>query len=93
MNSSRDMVSLKQSIKSWGIQLGFQDIRIADAHADMTSAEEGMFAWLEQGFHGGMDYMAKHGTKRSRPSELVPGVLRVISVRMNYKPPAANGCN
>ncbi|MCO6433078.1 MAG: tRNA epoxyqueuosine(34) reductase QueG [Nitrosomonas nitrosa] len=89
MNSSRDMVSLKQSIKSWGMQLGFQDIRIADAHADMTSAEEGMFAWLEQGFHGGMDYMAKHGTKRSRPSELVPGVLRVISVRMNYKPPAA----
>lgn len=89
INSSRDMVSLKQSIQNWGKQLGFQDIRIADANADMSSAEAGLFAWLEQGFHGSMDYMAKHGTKRTRPPELVPGVLRVISVRMNYKPPVA----
>lgn len=43
--------------------------------------------WLQQGFHGAMDYMAKHGTKRTRPDELVPGTVRVISVRMDYRPP------
>lgn len=89
MNTSRDMVSLKQSIKNWGKQLGFQDVRVADASADMFPAEAGLFAWLEGGYHGDMDYMAKHGTKRTRPAELVPGVLRVISVRMNYMPAAA----
>lgn len=88
-NLSLDVISLKQSIKTWGKQLGFQDIRIADANGDMSSAEKGLFAWLDKGFHGDMDYMAKHGTKRSRPNELVPGVLRVISVRMDYTPPAA----
>lgn len=87
--SSLNIISLKQSIKQWGSQLGFQDIRIADAGADMSSAEAGLFAWLNKGFHGDMDYMAKHGTKRTRPAELVPGVLRIISVRMNYTPPAA----
>ena len=80
---------MKQSIKKWGKQLGFQEVRIADANGDMSSAEAGLFAWLDKGCHGDMDYMAKHGTKRSRPYELVPGVLRVISVRMNYTPPAA----
>lgn len=45
--------------------------------------------WLAQGYHGGMDYMANHGTKRSRPDELIPGTLRVISLRMDYYPPAA----
>ncbi len=43
-----------------------------------------MLDWLTRGFHGEMDYMAKHGVKRSRPAELLPGTIRVISVRMNY---------
>jgi epoxyqueuosine reductase len=88
-NSSLDVISLKEFIKNWGRQLGFQDVRVADAHADMSSVEAELSAWLDKGFHGDMDYMAKHGTKRTRPAELVPGVLRVISVRMNYTPPAA----
>ncbi|MEK7811839.1 MAG: QueG-associated DUF1730 domain-containing protein, partial [Pseudomonadota bacterium] len=45
--------------------------------------------WLGTGQHGAMDYMAKHGAKRARPAELVPGTLRVISVRMNYYPEPA----
>lgn len=81
-----DLVSLKQSIINWARELGFQDIRIANAEADMSSAETGLSAWLAMGFHGDMDYMAKHGTKRTRPNELIPGVSRVISVRMNYLP-------
>ena len=59
------------------------------ADGDLAAAEAGLEAWLAQGFHGEMDYMAAHGTKRSRPAELVPGTLRVISVRLDYFPPAA----
>ena len=33
-----------------------------------------------------MDYMARHGLRRARPAELVPGTLRVISARMDYLP-------
>ncbi|HNB01017.1 MAG TPA: tRNA epoxyqueuosine(34) reductase QueG [Nitrosomonas sp.] len=85
-NGTVDPVSLKQSITNWAHQLGFQDIRIANAEADMSSVETGLSTWLAMGFHGDMDYMAKHGIKRTRPNELVPGTSRVISVRMNYLP-------
>lgn len=83
-----DYAALAQAIKAWGRELGFHDIRIADANADMTAVESGLFNWLAQGFHGDMDYMAKHGTKRTRPAELEPGTVRVISVCINYQPPA-----
>lgn len=56
---------------------------------DLADAEAGLAQWLESGFHGEMDYMARHGMKRARPAELLPGTLRVISVRMNYWPRAA----
>ena len=76
------------AIKTWGKELGFHDVRIADAQADMSTVESGLFQWLAQGYHGDMDYMAKHGTKRTRPAELEPGTQRVVSVCMNYAPPA-----
>jgi epoxyqueuosine reductase len=55
----------------------------------LSAAETGLLAWLDQGFHGEMDYMAAHGVKRSRPAELIPGTLRIISVRLDYLPPRA----
>jgi epoxyqueuosine reductase len=84
-----DFTRLAGAIKAWGEELGFQDICIADAGAEMAQAESGLREWLHHGYHGEMDYMAKHGTRRTRPAELVPGTLRVISARMNYMPPAA----
>ena len=84
-----DFTQLARAIKAWGEELGFQDICIADAGAEMAEAESGLSEWLRQGYHGEMDYMAKHGTRRTRPAELVPGTLRVISARMNYMPPEA----
>ncbi len=36
------------------------------------------------GWHGEMDYMARHGALRARPAELVPGTVSVISCRMDY---------
>lgn len=84
---SYDPQQLAADIKAWGKSLGFQHIGITDT--DLSAAEPQFQAWLEQGLHGAMDYMAKHGSKRTRPQELVPGTRRVISARMDYRPPQA----
>ncbi len=82
-----DYRALATRIKEWGRALGFQAVGISDA--GLHDAEAHLLQWLAQGYHGEMDYMAKHGVKRSRPAELIPGTLRVISVRMDYYPPNA----
>lgn len=82
-----DFTALAITIKAWAKELGFHDIRIADACVDTSAVESDLSKWLDNGYHGDMDYMAKHGTKRTRPEELVPGTQRVISVCMNYMPP------
>ncbi|MGZ3184040.1 MAG: tRNA epoxyqueuosine(34) reductase QueG [Telluria sp.] len=85
-STTPDLAALAGAIKAWGRELGFADVRIADA--DLAHAEAGLQAWLDQGHHGEMDYMATHGMKRARPAELVPGTVRVITARMDYLPPA-----
>lgn len=82
-----DLYQLAADIKRWGVGLGFSQVGITDT--DLSAAEPQHQAWIEKGFHGAMDYMAKHGIKRTRPAELVPGTVRVISVRMDYLPPQA----
>jgi epoxyqueuosine reductase len=79
-----DHADLAGRIKTWGRSLGFQEVGIADT--DLGEAEARLHDWLALGYQGEMGYMARHGTKRSRPAELVPGTLRVISVRMDYLP-------
>ncbi|RYF75425.1 MAG: tRNA epoxyqueuosine(34) reductase QueG [Comamonadaceae bacterium] len=69
---------------TWAKELGFSQIGIAGI--DLSSAEAGLAAWLAQGFHGDMDYMAAHGLRRARPGELVPGTVSVITARMDYLP-------
>ena len=82
LESGYDYASLALSIKAWGRELGFQAVGVADT--DLSAAEAHLASWLERGWHGEMDYMARHGVRRSRPGELVPGTLRVIACRMNY---------
>ena len=84
--ASNNWEALAADIKNWGMELGFNQVGIADV--DLSAAEERYRQWILKGFHGAMDYMAKHGDKRTRPAELIPGTLRVISVRMEYLPPA-----
>ena len=84
---SHNLQALAESIKNWGKALGFSAVGITDT--DLANAERHYQAWIEKGFHGDMDYMAKHGNKRTQPAELVAGTLRVISVRMDYQPPNA----
>ncbi|MET2973047.1 tRNA epoxyqueuosine(34) reductase QueG [Vibrio harveyi] len=78
---------LAQQIKIWGKELGFQKVGICDV--DLSEHEEALQKWLDQGYHGSMDWMARHGMMRARPNELLPGTVRVISVRMDYLPPEA----
>jgi epoxyqueuosine reductase len=83
-----DAASLAQSIKAWGRELGFQ--RVGIAGVDLAADEQRLQAWLAQGRHGTMEYMRRHGTRRSRPAELVPGTIRVVSARMDYRIDAAD---
>jgi epoxyqueuosine reductase len=83
--SKEELQSLAGDIKSWGKSLGFSAVGITDTN--LSGSEAQYQKWIEKGFHGAMDYMAKHGHKRSQPSELVPGTIRIISVRMDYIPP------
>jgi epoxyqueuosine reductase len=83
-----DRAALAAAIKAWGRELGFDAVGIANAA--LGAAETRLAEWLARGFHGELDYMARHGTKRARPAELVPGTLRVISARMDYLPEAAD---
>jgi len=85
--SNINFLQLARHIKDWGLELGFQHIGITST--DLSSAEQHLLDWLERGFHGEMDYMQRHGTKRSRPAELEPGTVSVISARMDYSPPHA----
>ena len=82
-----DLNELAATVKRWGRELGFQKVGIAGI--DLRQDEQRLLAWLEAGRHGGMQYMQRHGTRRSRPDELVPGTLRVITARMDYWPEAA----
>jgi epoxyqueuosine reductase len=82
-----DYALLARTVKAWGRELGFQAVGIADT--DLAAAEGRLAEWLAAGFHGEMDYMARHGSTRARPEVLRPGTLRVISARMNYRPQAA----
>src|SRR5258706_16073224 len=79
-----DGQALLVQLREWAAAEGFSQIGVADV--DLGSAEPGLLAWLHNGFHGSMDYMALHGLKRARPAELVPGTVRVITARMDYLP-------
>jgi epoxyqueuosine reductase len=76
--------ALVAQIQQWGRALSFSQIGVAGV--DLSSAEPGLQAWLAQGFHGEMGYMASHGLKRARPAELIPGTVSVITARMDYLP-------
>ena len=79
-----DTQVLARDIKAWAVELGFQQAGIADPQLGADEAR--LLAWLDAGRHGEMDYMRRHGVKRSRAALLHPGTLRVISVRLDYLP-------
>src|SRR3954470_4756557 len=75
---------VEERIKQWGRELGFDALAIAGTELDEEEAR--LMDWLARGWHGDMDYMARHGARRARPAELVPGTVSVITARLNYMP-------
>lgn len=78
---------LKREIRQWSAELGLQGFGVT--HCNLESHEQELQQWAALGFHGEMKYMVRHGTKRSRPEELVPGTRSLLSFRMEYLPPGA----
>jgi epoxyqueuosine reductase len=85
-NEAPGAQDLMPRLQAWALEIGFSQIGVAGV--DLSLAEPGLRAWLDAGFHGSMHYMAAHGMKRARPSELRPGTVSVITARMDYLPPA-----
>jgi len=73
---------LAQQIKLWSSAVGFQQAGITDT--DLGVHEQHLNNWLDKGYSGEMGYLSKHGSKRSQPSELIPGTERVICFRLDY---------
>lgn len=82
--SGAELQVLANKIKQWGREIGFDQLGISDC--DLAVHEQHLNHWLSKGMHGEMDYMARHGLKRSRPELLVEGTKRVIAVRLDYAP-------
>ena len=80
-----DYDALASDIRRWGVELGFQKIGITGV--ELGPDEAHLLDWLDAGHHGEMEYMARHGVRRSRPADLQPGTVRVISARLDYAPP------
>lgn len=83
-NESPDWPALAGRIRQWAHELGFDRVGITDT--ELSTAERHLDQWLDEGRHADMDWMAAHGHKRSRPEELLPGTIRIVSVGMNYWP-------
>ncbi|MBL8472601.1 MAG: tRNA epoxyqueuosine(34) reductase QueG [Rhodocyclaceae bacterium] len=77
-----DSMELAAAIRRWGLELGFSAVGYAGVN--LGAAEQRLADWLALGRHGEMDYMARHGTARARPAELLPGTASVIAVRLPY---------
>jgi epoxyqueuosine reductase len=88
----KDAAGLKNNIRRWGMDLGFDAIGFSGVA--LADAEQNLNAWLAAGCHGEMDYMAAHttarGNKRALPAELLPGTRSIITARMNYRPASAD---
>jgi epoxyqueuosine reductase len=82
-----DLQAAKHALATHARQFGFDALGVASL--ELSEDEQHLLEWLDAGFHGDMDYMRRHGSMRSRPAELAPGTVRVISARMNYWPAEA----
>ncbi|TLY75608.1 MAG: tRNA epoxyqueuosine(34) reductase QueG [Gammaproteobacteria bacterium] len=85
--ASLDLHALRGELGERARALGFDALGVASI--DIPEDERHLLKWLNDGFHGEMHYMQRHGVLRSRPQQLHPGTVRVVSARMDYWPAAA----
>jgi epoxyqueuosine reductase len=82
--AATDFAALKRELIAEGRALGFGALGVAGIN--IPEDERHLVRWLDEGWHGEMHYMQAHGLMRSRPAELSPGTVRVVSARMDYWP-------
>ncbi|MCX2982724.1 tRNA epoxyqueuosine(34) reductase QueG [Halieaceae bacterium IMCC14734] len=82
MSDSQQYIELAADIRIWASELGFAQVGVSSI--DLGEHPRYLERWLDAGYHGEMEYMAKHGPRRSHPDQLIPGTLRVLSLRMDY---------
>jgi epoxyqueuosine reductase len=80
-----ELLRIKSRLAEHARTLGFQQLGVAGT--DLHEDEARLQRWLAQGRHGEMNFMERHGLRRSRPAELIPGTVRVVSLRMNCHAP------
>ena len=81
-NVTQNYISLFKKIEHWAKELGFSQVGISDV--DLSEAEKHLQTWIARGFHASMDFMHKHGSKRTHPQQLVDDTIRIISLRFDY---------
>ncbi len=91
METGHSSADLAARVKRWALESGFDGVAISGI--DLAEEEARLLEWLGRGWHGAMDYMARHGTRRARPAELVPGTASVVTVRLDYWPGEAREAN
>ncbi|MGE0355947.1 MAG: tRNA epoxyqueuosine(34) reductase QueG [Burkholderiales bacterium] len=84
MDAAHSPAGLAALVKRWGREAGFDAVAVAGI--DLAREEARLLEWLGRGWHGAMDYMARHGARRARPAELVPGTASIVTVRLDYLP-------
>ena len=83
-NSTVDFATLKIKIHRAAEKLGFAAFGVASI--ETGEASNALRQWLAAGYHGEMDYMARHAELRANPASLHPGTVTVISVAVDYLP-------
>ncbi|WP_430009963.1 tRNA epoxyqueuosine(34) reductase QueG [Methylophaga lonarensis] len=86
-NTAHDRTEFLPRLQKWARSFGFQQLGVSDI--DLSQAEQHLKAWLAAGFHGEMQFMERHGSLRTHPEQLLPGTIRVITLRMDYWPSGA----
>jgi epoxyqueuosine reductase len=68
--TTAQLAQLATAIKQFGQELGFAKIGVAETA--LAADEAHLEQWLAAGRHGTMDYMQRHGRKRTRPAAWYP---------------------
>ncbi|HYM44276.1 MAG TPA: tRNA epoxyqueuosine(34) reductase QueG [Steroidobacteraceae bacterium] len=82
--SAIDLEAAKRELLAQARALGFNALGVTAI--DIPDDERHLLEWLDEGLHGEMAYMRRHARLRTRPQELHPGTVRIVSVRMDYWP-------
>jgi len=76
-------MKLSELVKNGAYELGFSKIGIAKAKFYETD-EYNLNQWIDNGFHGSMDWIVKRKEEKSNILKYYPNAKSVISVAINY---------